>query len=100
MGGRGLDGSFTPAVGSGANQVDLSWSTDNNGGCGGQNNGADGDFNKVAKPYVADDRSGPVRVPHGRKPQAGRAGQLDGPRLDGEPQRDGRLTFTASDRPC
>jgi hypothetical protein len=49
---------FTPAVGSGANQINLHWETDTNGGCGGGND--KGDFNKVARPYVADDASGPV----------------------------------------
>ena len=51
-----------PPETSGANQVNLSGSTDNNGGCNG-NNGSGGNcsFNKVAKPYVADDTSGPVQ---------------------------------------
>jgi Flp pilus assembly protein TadG len=52
-------GTFTPAAGSGPNQVDLSWTTDTNGGCGGGNNGS-GNFNKVAKPYAADAASGAV----------------------------------------
>jgi hypothetical protein len=51
---------FTLDADSGANEIDVSWSTDTNGGCGGPNNG-NGDFNKVAKPYVADDASGPVQ---------------------------------------
>jgi hypothetical protein len=50
---------FTPATGSGANQVNLSWSTDTNGPCSGGNNGS-GNFNEVAKPYVSDVASGPV----------------------------------------
>jgi hypothetical protein len=56
------NGSFTPAEASGATQVNLSGSTDNNGNCGG-NRGTGGNFSvqKVAKPYVANDASGPVQ---------------------------------------
>jgi hypothetical protein len=54
--------SFTPTEASGTTQVNLSGSTDNNGGCGG-NRGTGGNysFQKVAKPYVANDASGPVQ---------------------------------------
>jgi hypothetical protein len=56
------NGAFTPAEASGATQVNLSGSTDNNGGCGG-NKGSGGNFSfqRVAKPYVATDASGPVQ---------------------------------------
>jgi hypothetical protein len=55
-------GGFTldPESGGAANEIDLSWSTDTNGGCNGANT-ASGDFNKVAKPYVADEASGPLQ---------------------------------------
>jgi hypothetical protein len=55
-------GSFTPAAASGGNQVDLSWSTDNQGACGGPNGtGGSGTLDEVAKPYVSDAASGPVQ---------------------------------------
>ena len=54
------DGSFTLGAESGARVVNLTWSTDTNGGCGGNNTG-NGSFPKVAKPYVANDASGPVQ---------------------------------------
>jgi Putative Flp pilus-assembly TadE/G-like len=57
-------GSFTPAVESGANKIDLSWSTDTVGGCGpggGQAGKASGVIEKVAKPFVSNDASGPVQ---------------------------------------
>ena len=50
---------FTPAVGSGPNQINLHWETDTSGGCAGGNTDR-GDLNKVARPYVSDDASGPV----------------------------------------
>jgi hypothetical protein len=55
-------GGFTldPESGGANNEIDLTWSTDTNGDCGGPNNGG-GSFNKVAKPYVANDASGPVQ---------------------------------------
>jgi hypothetical protein len=51
---------FTPAAESGANQVNITTTTDTNGGCNGGNNPSD-TFQKVAKPYVADEASGPVQ---------------------------------------
>lgn len=56
-------GVFTPSTESGQNPINLSWSTDTNGGCNGPNNGS-GNFAEVAKPFVADEsplNSGPVR---------------------------------------
>jgi hypothetical protein len=54
------DGAFTPPTASGPQQVNLSWSTDTVGACGGQG-GKSGSFNKVAKPYVSNEASGPVQ---------------------------------------
>jgi Putative Flp pilus-assembly TadE/G-like len=54
--------SFTPPTseaGGGPQEVDLSWETDTNGGCGGSNNGQ-GTFNSVQQAYVSDEPSGPV----------------------------------------
>ncbi|HEU4972338.1 MAG TPA: pilus assembly protein TadG-related protein [Gaiellaceae bacterium] len=53
-------GVFTPAIASGANQINITTTTDTTGGCAGGNNPSD-TFNKVAKPYVADEDSGPVQ---------------------------------------
>jgi hypothetical protein len=53
------NGVFTPAEASGETYVDIDWSTDVNGGCNGGN--VSDDFPHVAKPYVADDASGPVQ---------------------------------------
>jgi hypothetical protein len=50
---------FTPAIASGANQIDITTTTDTTGPCTGGNNPSD-TFTKVARPYVADDASGPV----------------------------------------
>ena len=40
--------------------MNLSWETDTIGGCGGPGK-RDGSFNKVAKPYVSNEASGPVQ---------------------------------------
>ena len=54
-------GSFTPAVESGANPINLSWKTDATGSCDYKKKETEeGTFPKVAKPYVADAASGPV----------------------------------------
>jgi hypothetical protein len=53
-------GLFTPAVASGQNQINITTTTDTTGNCSGGNNPSD-TFNKVAKPYVADEDSGPVQ---------------------------------------
>jgi hypothetical protein len=55
-------GGFTldPESGGAANEIDLTWTTDTVGGCGGPG-GRNGTFNKVAKPYVANDASGPLQ---------------------------------------
>jgi hypothetical protein len=61
--GGAWSGFFTPSIESGQNPVDLSWSTDTNGGCNGPNNGS-GSFPEVAKPFVGDEsplNSGPVK---------------------------------------
>jgi hypothetical protein len=52
--------SFTPATESGATEVDLSTRTDITGGCNNPGRRTE-DHNRVAKPYVADDDSGPVQ---------------------------------------
>jgi hypothetical protein len=53
-------GGFTLPAESGGSPVDLTWTTDTTGGCGGQDD-FDGTFPKVAKPYVSNDASGPVQ---------------------------------------
>ena len=94
-------GSFTPATESGAHEIDLSWSTDTNGGCGGNNgSGGNGTFNKVAKPYVADEASGPIQYVNVELSSGGLAnsmGKDSGASLDVtvgflRPLRDGALT--------
>jgi Putative Flp pilus-assembly TadE/G-like len=66
--------SFTPLAESGANQVNLSWSTDVNGGCNGGN--VSGSFPKVAKPYVSNDASGPLQFLQIEKSSGGLANSM------------------------
>jgi hypothetical protein len=84
-------GVFTPAKESGQTEVDLNWDTDNAGGCGGPG-GHSGSFNKVAKPYVADDASGPVQYLTVEKSIGGLANSME---KDSAASLDVAVGFTA-----
>jgi hypothetical protein len=75
-GGIWTGGVMTPLAESGPNQVNLHWETDTNGGCNGNNNGQ-GNITKIAKPYVADDASGPVQFLTVEKSNGGLANSME-----------------------